>query len=103
MRLHRANAKLHILPFFQQGRSLHVLIITGSGVRLIGGDVEDGALLDREILVTDGVTGTDFGALGVKGNSERAASLDTGSLARVVNDRLVVLQTSQREFFSTLD
>ena len=72
---------------------LHVLIVRSSGVCLIGGDVEHGALLDGEVLVTDGVTGTDLRALGVKGNSERASNLDTGGLASVVNDRLVVLQT----------
>lgn len=70
---------------------LHVLVITGIGICLIGGDVKDGSLLDREVLVFNGVTGADLGALGVEGNGERAASLDTGSLARVVNDRLVVL------------
>lgn len=72
---------------------LHVLIIRSSGVCLIGGDVEHGALLDGEVLVTDGVTGTDLGALGVERNSERASDLETGSLASVVNDGLVVLQT----------
>ena len=75
---------------------LHVLVITGIGICLIGGDVKDGSLLDREVLVVNGVTGADLGALGVEGNGERAASLDTGSLASVVNDRLVVLQSSQR-------
>lgn len=74
------------------GMILHVLIIRSSGVCLIGGDVEHGTLLDGEILVTDGVTGTDLGALGVESNGERATSLDTGGLARVVNDRLVVLR-----------
>lgn len=78
---------------------LHVLIIRSSGVCLIGGDVEHGALLDGEVLVTDGVTGTDLGALGVEGNSERASDLDTGSLASVVNDRLVVLQTKSVKVF----
>lgn len=81
------------------GMILHVLIIRSSGVCLIGGDVEHGALLDGEILVTDGVTGTDLGALGVEGNGERATSLDTGGLARVVNDRLVVLQTKSVKVF----
>jgi hypothetical protein len=75
---------------------LHVLIITGSGICLISGDVEHGALTDGDILVTDGVTGTDLGALGVEGNGERATDLGAGGLTRVVNDRLVVLQTSQR-------
>jgi hypothetical protein len=74
---------------------LHVLIVRSSGVCLIGGDVEHGTLLDGVVLVTDGVTGTDLGALGVEGNGKRATSLDTGGLASVVNDRLVVLQASQ--------
>lgn len=78
------------------GRVLHVLVITGIGICLIGGDVKDGSLLDREVLVFNGVTGADLGALGVEGNGEGTASLETGSLARVVNDRLVVLQSSQR-------
>lgn len=82
---------------------LHVLIVTGGGVCLIGGDVEDGAFLDGEILVTDGVTGTDLGALSVEGNGERTASLETGGLTGVVNDRLVVLRTCQQIPISTLN
>lgn len=78
---------------------LHVLVIRSSGVCLIGGDVEHGALFNGEILVTNGVTGTDLGALSVKGNGERATNLDTGGLASVVNDRLVVLQTLSAKVF----
>lgn len=84
---------IETIQFLAMRMFLHVLIIRSSGVCLIGGDVQHGALLDGVVLVTDGVTGTDLGALGVKGNSERASNLDTGSLASVVNDRLVVLQT----------
>lgn len=80
-------------------KNLHVLIVTGVGVGIIGGDVKDGAFLDGEVLVADSVSGTDLGALGVEGNGERAASLDTGSLARVVNDRLVVLRKSAEFLF----
>jgi hypothetical protein len=85
------------------GVILHVLIIGSSGVCLISGDVEHGARRDGVVLVTDGVTGTDLGALGVEGNGDRATSLDTGSLASVVNDRLVVLQTSQLRSSSDVD
>ena len=81
------------------GMILHVLIVRRSGIRLIGGDVEHGALLDGDVLVTGGVTGTDLGALGVQGNGERAANLDTSGLARVVNDRLVVLQAKSVKVF----
>ena len=41
---------------------LHILIIAGIGVLLISGDVDLLALADREVLVTAGVTGTDFGS-----------------------------------------
>ena len=78
---------------------LHVLIVRRSGIRLIGGDVEHGALLDGDVLVTRSVTGTDLGALSVQGNRERAANLNTSSLARVVNDRLVVLQAKSVKVF----
>ena len=70
---------------------VHVLVVGGGSVLLIGGDVQDGAGLDRDIGVTDSVTCADLGALGVKSNGERATGLCPLGLARVVDDRLVVL------------
>lgn len=58
---------------------------------IIGGDVDLSAHLDGEVLVADGVTGTDLGALGVEGNSQRAARLGASSLTGIVDDGLVVL------------
>ena len=73
------------------GNSLHVLIVTSGGIGFISGDVELSASLDGDISIADRVTGTDLRALGVKGNGEGTASLDTGSLTGVVDNRLVVL------------
>jgi hypothetical protein len=70
---------------------LHVLIVTGGGVGLVGGDVKLVADLDGDVGITNGVTSTDLGALGVKGDGQRTASLDTSSLTGVVDNRLVVL------------
>lgn len=39
---------------------LHILVVTGGGILLIGGDDELVALLDGNVLVVDGVTGTDL-------------------------------------------
>jgi hypothetical protein len=41
-------------------RVLHVLVVTSSGVLVIGGDVDLGAGADGEVLVVDGVTGSDL-------------------------------------------
>jgi hypothetical protein len=41
-------------------RILHVLVVTGSGVLVVGGDVDLGAGADGEVLVVDGVTGSDL-------------------------------------------
>lgn len=38
----------------------HVLVVTGGGILLIGGDDDLVALLDGDVLVVDGVTGTDL-------------------------------------------
>lgn len=38
----------------------HVLVVTGGGILLIGGDSELVALLDGDVLVVDGVSGTDL-------------------------------------------
>ena len=70
---------------------LHVLVVALGGVGIVGGDVEDIAGADGNVLVAGGVTSADLGALGVEGNGERAAGLGGLGLARVVNDRLVVL------------
>lgn len=55
----------------------HVLVVTGGGILLIGGDVELVALLDGDVLVVDGVSGTDLrtflrgGVRGYGGQSQR--------------------------------
>ena len=46
-----------------EGGYLHVLVVRGSGVLLIGGDVDLGAGGDGNVIVVDGVTGTDLRAL----------------------------------------
>lgn len=70
---------------------LHVLVVTGSGVGLISGDVEDVAHGDGDILVADSVTGTDLRTLGVESNGQRTTSLDASGLTGMVDDGLVVL------------
>lgn len=72
-------------------KSLHVLVIAGVGICLVGGDVEHGAFLDGNILIPGSVARADFGALGVEGNGERATFLDFGGFAGMVDDGLVVL------------
>lgn len=70
----------------------YVLITTGVGICLIGGDVELGSCFNRNIGVTDGITSTDLGTLSVESDSKRATRLDASSLTRVIDNRLVVLQ-----------
>lgn len=41
-------------------QNLHVLVVRGSGVLLIGGYVELMASLDGNVLITNGVSGTDL-------------------------------------------
>lgn len=86
-----SETTLLVLAVTRKQKNVHVLVVAGSGVLLIGRDVELRAGLDRDVLVADGVTRADLGALGVEGNGERATSLDARSLAGVVDDRLVVL------------
>jgi hypothetical protein len=43
------------------GGDSHVLVVAGSGVLVIGGNVDLGAGADGEVLIVDGVTGSDFG------------------------------------------
>lgn len=70
---------------------VHVLVVGGGSVLLIGGDVQNGASLDRDIGIANSVTCADLGALGVERNGKRATSLCPLGLTRVVDDRLVVL------------
>lgn len=44
---------------FQAG-VLHVLLVAGGGILLVGGDVDLGTGADGEVLVVDGVTGSDL-------------------------------------------
>ena len=41
-------------------RVLHVLVVASSGVLVVGGDVDLGAGADGEVLVADGVAGSDL-------------------------------------------
>lgn len=66
--------------------NLHVLIVTGSGICLIGGDVDFSAQADGIVLVANSVTGTDLRTLGVKGNGQRTAGLDTCGFTSIVDD-----------------
>lgn len=73
--------------------NLHGLIVASGGIRLVGGNGDLGAHLDGVVLVVNGVAGTDFRALGVEGNGQRAAGLDAGGLTGIVDDGLVVLMS----------
>jgi hypothetical protein len=70
---------------------VHVLVVAGGGVLLIGGNIQDCAGLDRDIGIANSVTCADLRALGVEGNGERATSLGPLGLTRVVDNGLVVL------------
>lgn len=92
-----------------RGGGLHVLVVGGGGILIIGGDVELVALLDRDILIVGGVSGTDLGTFlrrsqfgdrdrprdrrtyGIESNGERTSDLGLGGLTGVVDNRLVVL------------
>lgn len=80
---------------------LHVLIVTGGGVGVVGGDVQLVAALDGDVGIANGVTSTDLGALGVKGDGQRTTSLDASGLTGVVDHRLVVLM--ERSIGSSFD
>lgn len=43
-------------------KDIHVLVVAGSGILLIGGDVEHCSSSDGVILVVNGVSGTDLGS-----------------------------------------
>jgi hypothetical protein len=76
---------------------VHVLGVGGSGVLLVGGDVELGAGSDGDVLIVGGVASADLRALGVEGDGNGTASLGALSLAGVVDDGLVVLVAAVRE------
>jgi hypothetical protein len=69
---------------------LHVLSVTSGGILVVGGDVENGTSGEGQVLIALGVTGSDFGALGIQGDSNLATSLGFFSGASIVNDRLVI-------------
>lgn len=70
---------------------LHVLVVALGSVSIIGGDVQDVAGADGDILITGRIAGTDLGTLCVEGNGQRPSCLGALGLARIVDDRLVVL------------
>ena len=70
---------------------LHVLIVTGGSIGIVGGDVQLMTDLDGDIRIANGVTSTDLRALGVKSDGQGTASLNASSLTSVIDDRLVVL------------
>ena len=91
---------------------LHVLVVACSGILVVSGNVDLSASADWDILVTGGVSCSDFWAFlrsfskllsvvlvdrtyGVKGNGDWAAWLLLFCLTGVVNDRLVVLERGQ--------
>lgn len=99
---------------------IHVLVIAGGRVLVISGNVELSALLDRDVLVTDRVTGTDLGSFlldvnqafkrrqtttrelrtyGIKGNGEGTTSLGLLRLSGIVDDGLVVLALGESIVF----
>ncbi len=71
--------------------NLHVIGVTGGGVLLISGDVQNLVHADGEILVILGVAGTDLGSLGVKSDGDLAAGLGLLSSTSVVDDGLMVI------------
>jgi hypothetical protein len=74
-----------------QNPNLHVLVVAGSSILLIGGDVDLGTGRDGDISITGGVTGSDLWTLGVKGDGDLTTGLNSLGLTGVVNDGLVVL------------
>jgi hypothetical protein len=71
---------------------IHVLVIAGSGIFLVSGDVDDGTSLDWDVCIANGETSADFWSLGVQGNGERSAWECLLCCFGVVYDRLVVLE-----------
>lgn len=71
--------------------NLHVLVVTSSGILLVGGNVYFGTSGYWDICITNCVTSSNLWSLCVKGNSDLATWLNLLGLAGVINDRLVVL------------
>jgi len=71
--------------------ALHVLIVTGGSIGIVGGDVQLVADLDGNVRIANGVTSTDLRALSVQSDGQGTASLNASSLTSVIDDRLVVL------------
>lgn len=76
---------------FGKRDALHVLIVTGGSIGIVGGNVQLVADLDGNIRIANGVTSTNLRALGVKSDGQGTASLNASSLTSVIDDRLVVL------------
>ena len=101
--------------FQQSGKAiLHVLGVRGSGILLVGGDVDLVTGTDGVVLVTNSVAGSDLGTFlrsvsivdhcsfseltyGVKSDGKGTARLGLLGLTSVVNDGLVVLVRSVGE------
>lgn len=69
----------------------HVFGIARVGVLLVGGDVQDLASGDGNILVILGVASPYLWALGVEGNGNLATRASLFGSTSIINDRLVVL------------
>lgn len=76
---------------FERQVYIHVVSVASSSVLLISGDVDDLAGRNGEVGISNGVSGTDLGALGVEGNGDGTTVLGGNSSTGIVNDRLVVL------------
>lgn len=98
-----------------QSPNLHVLVVAGSSIFVVGGNVDLGASRNGDVRVPGGVARSDLGAFGVQRNGNLTAFLGFLSSAGIVNDRLVVLvgavrkvhaddiETRQTELVDSLD
>jgi hypothetical protein len=79
---------------------IHVLVVAGSGIFVVGGDVDNGTSLDWKVGITNSVSSSDFWALCVQSNGKRSAWKFLFCGFGVVYDRLVVLKMG--EYFAGL-
>lgn len=79
---------------------IHVLVVAGSGIFVVGSDVDNGTSLDWKVGIANSVSRSDFWALCVQGNGKRSAWKFLLCGFGVVYDRLVVLKMG--EYFAGL-
>jgi hypothetical protein len=79
---------------------IHILVVAGSGIFVVGGDVDNGTSLDWKVGIANSVSRSDFWALCVQGNGKRSAWKFLLCGFGVVYDRLVVLKMG--EYFAGL-